>query len=231
MSDFLSDIQICEIIQVRRDGPHGCPASGMCILLTFLIPLQKFKTIKASAEPALSHKMSNRIAFMAGSGMIKRRRPSIPFQSRSSMSMGSEKSGVFSGDGRDSRMIISRAEFVEFYPQLLLEVTLKNDVLDSFASNEANYPGVDISFVDLNLKVRLGSKSLKVVDGATGRICAKTMTAVMGGSGTGKTSLLNALCGRAFYGETSGEVYVNGHKTSIDDHKDAVGFVPQVRFR
>jgi ABC-type multidrug transport system ATPase subunit len=48
-----------------------------------------------------------------------------------------------------------------------------------------------------------------------------------GGSGAGKTSLLNALCGRAFYGTTAGDIYVNGQETKIEDHKDAVGFVPQ----
>merc|ERR1711884_173394 len=53
------------------------------------------------------------------------------------------------------------------------------------------------------------------------------MTAIMGGSGAGKTSLLNALCGRAFYGEVTGDIFVNGHKTHIDKYKDHVGFVPQ----
>lgn len=49
----------------------------------------------------------------------------------------------------------------------------------------------------------------------------------MGGSGAGKTSLLNALCGRAFYGETTGTIKVNGHLSSIEEHRSAVGFVPQ----
>lgn len=42
--------------------------------------------------------------------------------------------------------------------------------------------------------------------------------------------MLNALCGRAFYGETTGTIHVNGQETTIEDHKDMVGFVPQVRF-
>jgi ABC-type multidrug transport system ATPase subunit len=42
-----------------------------------------------------------------------------------------------------------------------------------------------------------------------------------------KSSLLNALCGRAFYGETTGIVKVNGRDSLIEDHRDAVGFVPQ----
>jgi ABC-type multidrug transport system ATPase subunit len=44
----------------------------------------------------------------------------------------------------------------------------------------------------------------------------------------GKTSLLNALCGRAFYGQVEGEVHLNGQSTAIEEIKDSVGFVPQV---
>jgi ABC-type uncharacterized transport system YnjBCD ATPase subunit len=39
--------------------------------------------------------------------------------------------------------------------------------------------------------------------------------------------LLNALCGRAFYGETTGTIRINGHVTSIEEHKSSTGFVPQ----
>jgi ABC-type multidrug transport system ATPase subunit len=39
--------------------------------------------------------------------------------------------------------------------------------------------------------------------------------------------LLNALCGRAFYGETTGNIKVNGHNSSIEEHRGSVGFVPQ----
>lgn len=39
--------------------------------------------------------------------------------------------------------------------------------------------------------------------------------------------LLNALCGRAFYGTVSGTIKVNGHPASIEDHTSTVGFVPQ----
>ena len=39
--------------------------------------------------------------------------------------------------------------------------------------------------------------------------------------------MLNALCGRAFYGDVTGTIHVNGHETTIEAHKDSVGFVPQ----
>lgn len=44
----------------------------------------------------------------------------------------------------------------------------------------------------------------------------------------GKTSLLNALCGRAHYGVVTGDIKINGQKSSIEENADSVGFVPQV---
>ena len=48
-----------------------------------------------------------------------------------------------------------------------------------------------------------------------------------GGSGAGKTSLLNSLCGRAYYGTVSGKVIINGQEANIDEFTDIMGFVPQ----
>ena len=45
--------------------------------------------------------------------------------------------------------------------------------------------GVDISFQNLSLAVNVGGSAFNVVDGVTGRIRGKTMTALMGGSGAG----------------------------------------------
>lgn len=56
---------------------------------------------------------------------------------------------------------------------------------------------------------------------------AGTTTALMGASGAGKTSLLNALCGRAYYGKTTGTVLLNGQESNISDHQSLSGFVPQ----
>lgn len=42
------------------------------------------------------------------------------------------------------------------------------------------------------------------------------------------TNIFSCIRCRAFYGEVTGTVKVNGHKTSIEEHSSAVGFVPQV---
>jgi ABC-type multidrug transport system ATPase subunit len=49
----------------------------------------------------------------------------------------------------------------------------------------------------------------------------------IGGSGAGKTSLLNSLCGRAHYGTTLGLIHVNGQVVEINSCVHAIGFVPQ----
>lgn len=44
---------------------------------------------------------------------------------------------------------------------------------------------------------------------------------------TGKTSLLNALAGKAGYGDISGLILVNGEEESLEKYKPVMGFVPQ----
>lgn len=54
----------------------------------------------------------------------------------------------------------------------------------------------------------------------------------MGPSGCGKSSFLHTLAGRAFYGKTSGKIYVNGDEvTNIRAYKEHIGFVPREDIR
>jgi len=50
---------------------------------------------------------------------------------------------------------------------------------------------------------------------------------VMGPSGAGKTTLISVLLGRATYGVTTGDVFVNGEPDSLQAHRSMIGFVPQ----
>ena len=88
--------------------------------------------------------------------------------------------------------IATKDEFIQLYPEALFYAT--------HDQSSAAFDGVDVQFQDLSLHINAGGKSTPVVDNVTGRIRKKTMTALMGGSGAGKTSLLNALCGRGTFG-------------------------------
>lgn len=148
---------------------------------------------------------------------------------------GSESSGRMKRTGNLFRMkgtlnnceIISRSVFIHNYPRFLVDVSTDFDESMALSMRPDNNAVVDICFEDLSLAVHVADKSINVVDNVTGRVQAKTMTALMGGSGAGKTSLLNALCGRAFYGEVHGEIHINGQRKDIEEIKDTVGFVPQ----
>jgi polyhydroxyalkanoate synthesis regulator phasin len=245
MSDFLSDIQICDLIKVRISTPFLSKLLPKCSHVQ-----KRFKVIKKMTAPPVSSRRGLSSIIMLGS--IASRRPSMR-GGPSVRSLGSQ------GQYRETIMVIGRAAFVEHYPRLLHEVTMEADSPlgdDDFDfESRWNYPGIDICFLELSLLIKVGENAINVVDKVSGRIRAKTMTALMGGSGagrfhlceaafqsfpigvakranprllTGKTSLLNALCGRAFYGDVSGSIYVNGNPASIEEHIDTVGFVPQV---
>lgn len=135
-----------------------------------------------------------------------------------------------------SQPMLTKDFFSKFYPTALNDVmNAPEDVPSSLRqADDMEQPTgirtlgtVDITFEDLSLTVQAGEKPVNVVNHVSGRIQAGTLTALMGGSGAGKTSLLNALCGRAFYGTTSGKIYINGQEARIDDHKAVTGFVPQ----
>lgn len=210
------------------------------------------------------------MSITGGSGSGSNIRRSIAARRRSSFRSTSTGGNV--NPAKDTRMMISKEDFVENYPQLLLEVTMDHESImgdyekdkddDSvFFGASWQYPGIDITFENLSLNIHIGKETLSVVDNVTGRIKAQTMTALMGGSGAGKlksphffrkvaypnpifclpplfvlfnclgkTSLLNALCGRAFYGDVTGQIYLNGHRSDsgfAENFKDAIGFVPQ----
>ncbi len=46
----------------------------------------------------------------------------------------------------------------------------------------------------------------------------------MGPSGGGKSTFMNVLTGKAGYGVSEGDIFVNGVKCSITDYRNQVGF-------
>jgi ABC-type multidrug transport system ATPase subunit len=49
-----------------------------------------------------------------------------------------------------------------------------------------------------------------VLQGVTGTIRHGSVTAVMGPSGAGKSTFVTTLCGKAYYGDVTGSVIING---------------------
>jgi ABC-type multidrug transport system fused ATPase/permease subunit len=86
-------------------------------------------------------------------------------------------------------------------------------------------PPIELSFVDLSLILKGTGK--KILSNVTGKLMPGRITAVMGPSGAGKTTFLNALAGKATHSRTTGSVLINGKPDTIQSYKSIIGFVPQ----
>jgi len=86
-------------------------------------------------------------------------------------------------------------------------------------------PSVEIAFEDLTMHLKSNGKC--ILSGVTGSFSAGALVALMGPSGGGKTTFMNALCGRANYGTISGDIKINGREGGVSDIPRLVGFVPQ----
>jgi ABC-type multidrug transport system ATPase subunit len=85
---------------------------------------------------------------------------------------------------------------------------------------------VSIAFNNLGMKLK--TNGAVVLEGVTGEFPPGSLVAVMGGSGAGKSTFMNALANRAPYGDVTGEVSLNGVKgETIGKYPRLVGFVPQ----
>ncbi|CAN6931655.1 unnamed protein product [Brassica oleracea] len=84
---------------------------------------------------------------------------------------------------------------------------------------------MELSFKELTLTLKSNSKHL--LRCVTGSMKPGRITAVMGPSGAGKTSLLSALAGKAVGCKLSGLILINGKELSIHSYKKIIGFVPQ----
>eukprot|EP00933_Yihiella_yeosuensis_P051158 TRINITY_DN49013_c0_g1_i1.p1 TRINITY_DN49013_c0_g1~~TRINITY_DN49013_c0_g1_i1.p1 ORF type:complete len:855 (-),score=156.14 TRINITY_DN49013_c0_g1_i1:166-2649(-) len=93
-----------------------------------------------------------------------------------------------------------------------------------FRGLQAKAEPMDIRFENLGLVLHNGTT---VLQGVTGEFKAGKICAIMGPSGAGKTTFMNALCGKAYYGEVTGQVYINEEEATISDFKPCIGFVPQ----
>lgn len=84
---------------------------------------------------------------------------------------------------------------------------------------------IEITFQDLSLSLK-GSKK-KILCNVNGKLSPGRVTAVMGPSGAGKTTFLNALAGKTYKSITTGLVLINGKPDPIKSYKKVIGFVPQ----
>ncbi|KAG2394157.1 hypothetical protein C9374_003921 [Naegleria lovaniensis] len=110
----------------------------------------------------------------------------------------------------------NREHFLDEWVALFQCFSKKNSAL-------TNEKDVTIEFKDLSFTSFEGQKILKNI---SGRIESGKLTAVMGSTGSGKSTFLTVLSKRAYYGVQKGTVTLNG-KILTESMKKIIGFVPQ----
>lgn len=107
------------------------------------------------------------------------------------------------------------------YSQLEREKALKMTTV----SEMRRRPTIEISFRDLTVTLR--QNKIRLLRSANGEILPGRITALMGPSGAGKTTMLSALAGKTVGCSVTGLVMINRKVDSIGSYKKIVGFVPQ----
>ena len=84
-------------------------------------------------------------------------------------------------------------------------VELVRDMVPDVSVPEYRFRGMHLKMSSIhigfdNVGVKLRSNGRCILEGVTGEFQPKRVAAIMGPSGAGKTTFMNALCGRAYYG-------------------------------
>ncbi len=87
--------------------------------------------------------------------------------------------------------------------------------------------GISVDATDLVIRRKNGGKSIVTCDHVNLHIRPGELVAIIGGSGAGKTTILNALCG--YLKPAEGHVFINGSDLyrNFDSLKMIIGYVPQ----
>lgn len=100
-------------------------------------------------------------------------------------------------------------------------------LLDGKLMYQNSMSGVALALKDISKRVGKGKERRKILDHVFCNIGSNEFVAIIGGSGAGKTTVMNAMSG--FDSDIRGEVYCNGidlHK-NFNSLKNMIGFVPQ----
>lgn len=90
-------------------------------------------------------------------------------------------------------------------------------------ATDASNIGLSFGYSNLAFQPKAGTKF--ILQNITGGIRAGSLTAIMGGSGAGKSTFVNVLMGKTQY--THGVVNVNGVPGKLKRYKKLIGYVPQ----
>lgn len=96
-------------------------------------------------------------------------------------------------------------------------------------SEEKNFIPVNLVFRNIGYSVHTPEKqTLDLLNDVSGYAKSGTMTALMGSSGAGKTTLMDVIAGRKTGGTITGDIFVNGRPKESVSFARIIGYVEQM---
>ncbi|KAG2885856.1 ABC transporter G family member 31 [Phytophthora cactorum] len=109
--------------------------------------------------------------------------------------------------------------------------TSHDEVMVAVPRREKNFTPVSIAFTDLWYSVPDPTNTKETLDllkGISGYAMPGTLTALMGSTGAGKTTLMDVIAGRKTEGTIKGKIYLNGYEASDLAIRRATGYCEQM---
>ena len=107
---------------------------------------------------------------------------------------------------------------------LFLPFSVRMFLTNDPVNNPSQFEGMKISYKDLHFKDFSGTTHLNE---SSGEFLPYTLTALLGESGSGKTTFINTLSRRSGQGTMGGKVMIGGNSLNSESMKRLIGFVPQ----
>jgi len=98
------------------------------------------------------------------------------------------------------------------------------------AEGDLPFQRANLTFTNIyySVKSSISKERIELLKGVDGYFAAGKMTALMGSSGAGKTTLMDVLSLRKTKGKIKGEIMVNGHPQESGSFRRCMGYVEQV---
>uniref|UniRef100_K3W805 ABC transporter domain-containing protein n=1 Tax=Globisporangium ultimum (strain ATCC 200006 / CBS 805.95 / DAOM BR144) TaxID=431595 RepID=K3W805_GLOUD len=136
----------------------------------------------------------------------------------------------FSTDHED-RDVYATLETPRHFEASVESDTSSSAVILEVKANEVNFTPVTLAFTDLWYTVPSPSNPKELIDlleGVTGYALPGTITALMGSSGAGKTTLMDVIAGRKTGGKISGKILLNGYEANDLAIRRCTGYCEQM---
>ncbi|KAE9336291.1 ABC transporter G family member 41 [Phytophthora rubi] len=108
-----------------------------------------------------------------------------------------------------------------------LSSPVKSSATYSIHAAQPQFKPVTLAFVNLWYSVKVKRESVHLLQGISGYALPGTMTALMGSSGAGKTTLMDVIAGRKTAGKVRGEVLLNGYHATERAIRQCTGYCEQ----